>query len=125
MHILHPPPPPSFVKRKSSYLPFTNFIFQGFNDQSKECDGVSPIHFTDLLRGLMLPSPLHCEMTERIRDIACSIYNASHLFDYALHFEVSQSACLLDIKFHKGVPMLPCLIIDDSMEIYLIKRHHI
>ncbi|MCI01441.1 DUF247 domain protein [Trifolium medium] len=47
------------------------------------------------------------------------VYSASQLSEAGLEFELSDSKCLLDLKFDKGVLKIPCFLVHSGTEIQM------
>ncbi|QCD94490.1 UPF0481 protein At3g47200-like [Vigna unguiculata] len=104
---------PSFVNVTFNY-------FKPHNQQNIRPEKVlGVVHFTDLLRTFMLPSSFDRRIRERRVDIVDHLYSATRLREAGLVLEVSPSACLLDLKFHKGVLTMPCIKVHSSTEIFI------
>ncbi|CAJ2666396.1 unnamed protein product [Trifolium pratense] len=101
-----------------SFITITVNYFHGLNLQNINPERLCPKHFTDLIRIFLLPSSFDC-VKEEFGNIIGHVYSVSQLSEAGLVFEVTESECLLDWKFDKGVFKIPCLEIDDSTETYM------
>lgn len=75
-------------------------------------------HLTDLLRCFMLPSSFENLPKERDKNVRLS-YSAKQLHEAGVKFEKSESKCLYDITFEKGVLKIPCLKLSFSTEVLI------
>ncbi|GAU26796.1 hypothetical protein TSUD_289010 [Trifolium subterraneum] len=80
-----------------------------------------PKHFTDLLRTFLLPSSFNFtpEGTGTIDHAMEQVYSVSQLSEAGLKFKLSNSKCLLDLKFDEGVLKMPRFLVHDSTERYM------
>ncbi|XP_045811062.1 UPF0481 protein At3g47200-like [Trifolium pratense] len=101
-----------------SFIAITVWYFRRHNLQSIISEGLHPKHFTDLLRTFLLPSTFDFAQKEMGQTIK-HVYSVSELSEAGLVFEVSESKCLLDLKFDKGVFKMPCFQMTDSTERYM------
>uniref|UniRef100_A0A6N2L115 Uncharacterized protein n=1 Tax=Salix viminalis TaxID=40686 RepID=A0A6N2L115_SALVM len=77
-------------------------------------EGSSPLHFTDLLRHLMLRGAT--EPSEYILNPPMLKYSAVMLRNAGVKFQVSRDKCLVNITFDKRVLKIPHLKIDHCFE---------
>ncbi|WJX66269.1 hypothetical protein P8452_50839 [Trifolium repens] len=123
----------------ASFITFTINYFKEFNLQSLTIGNFTgptfsdntlpnhitnpklPEHFTDLLRTFLLPSSFNFrpESSGNIDHATEQVYSVSQLSEAGLKFELSDSKCLLDLKFDKGVLKMPCFLVHDSTERYM------
>ncbi|KAK2420758.1 UPF0481 protein [Trifolium repens] len=101
---------PSFIKVTIHY--FRNHNLQSLNSQYFTGPKL-PEHFTDLLRTFLMPTSF---VEEEIENTIKNVYSVSQLSEAGLVFEVSESKCLLDWKFDKGVFKIPSFQIHDDTE---------
>ncbi|XP_045814109.1 UPF0481 protein At3g47200-like [Trifolium pratense] len=118
---------PSFITITIQY--FTEFNQQNLNSgdftgpklPKHFTEPEPPKHFTDLIRTFLLPSSFNFtpEGTGKIDHAMEQVYSVSQLSEAGLKFELSDSKCLLDLKFDKGVLKMPCFLVHDSTERYM------
>jgi hypothetical protein len=104
-----------------SFVTITMWYFHRFNKQNINSEKLFPRHFTDLLRTFLLPSTFDFAHQE-MGNAGCAIqhvYSASQLSEAGLKFKLSESKCLLDLKFNKGVLQMPCFHVHDSTEMHM------
>ncbi|KAK2366708.1 hypothetical protein QL285_080058 [Trifolium repens] len=103
-----------------SFITISIHYFKKHNRQSLNSQHFTgpklPEHFTDLLRTFFIPSSFE---EEKIGNTIKNVYSVSQLSEAGLVFEVSESKCLLDLKFDKGVFKIPCFQIHDGTERYM------
>jgi len=88
--------------------------------QNLNSETTCPKHFIGLLRTFLLPSSFaFVQEMENANYAIEHVYNVSQLSKAGLEFEVSESKCLLELKFDKGVLKMPCFHVHDSIEIYM------
>ncbi len=88
--------------------------------QNLNSETTCPKHFIGLLRTFLLPSSFaFVQEMENANYAIEHVYNVSQLSKAGLEFEVSESKCLLDLEFDKGVLKMPCFHVYDSTEIYM------
>ncbi|AES65121.2 DUF247 domain protein [Medicago truncatula] len=102
---------PSFTTITIHY--FQHFNVQNINSERAQC----PKHFTDLLRTFLLP--LSFDFVQEVGNAIEHVYSVSQLSEAGLVFQVSESKCLLDLEFDKGVLKMPCFHVYDSTEMYM------
>ncbi|XP_045811058.1 UPF0481 protein At3g47200-like [Trifolium pratense] len=103
-----------------SFVTITIWYFHRLNQQNINSERLCPKHFTDLLRTFLLPPSFDfAKEMENAGYAIQHVYSASQLSEAGLKFELSESKCLLDLKFDKGVLQMPCFHVHDSTEMHM------
>ncbi|KAL2346735.1 hypothetical protein Fmac_000735 [Flemingia macrophylla] len=102
---------PSFVELTFDY-------FDYYNGSNLECDNISISHFTDLIRTFHLQHPPQKRPPRTDDDLVMHLPSATELSEAGVRIRVnSNSECLLDLNFSRGVLKIPKLTVEDGTEL--------